>query len=393
MYKVNANRGDAGTYSPSIVFVQRKADLPAASNGVISLRDNTNYFFTSNVDLMGDRLVAGQNTVILGGSSENCNISSTGLSAGTALLTSEWSLPIRNVSFTHALMLDLDADGNADQALDWFGVNFLNCASVGRIANYSNFIMTDSALLNSANMEFDGSIGTIGFNQCLFSGIAGQTTLNFPSSLTVTRRIRVIYSSFIASGGATAINVSSSATIPVESYILDTVNFSGGATYTAGVTYTSNTALFQNCKGITNSGEIGQMYFSSNASATSVAQANTFYKITGTTAAGSINQKFSHSSNRLTYTGAITRAFKVTGIASVVANSGNRVSLRVGKDGTTLAESDSKATISATNRFENLACHAIVELATNNYIELFVANDSVQNVTVEDLNVIIEALN
>ena len=38
-------------------------------------------------------------------------------------------------------------------------------------------------------------------------------------------------------------------------------------------------------------------------------------------------------------------------------------------------------------------CHAIVELATNNYIELFVANDSVQNVTIEDLNVIIEALN
>lgn len=387
------NRGDAGAYSPAIVFVQRKADLPAAINGVITLEDDVNYFFTADVDLIGDRLVAGQNTVIIGGSSENCVISSTGLSAATPLLSSEWSLPMRNVAFTHDLVLDLDADGNADQALDWFGVNFLNCASVGRIANYSNFIMTDSALLSSANMEFDGSIGTVGFNQCLFSGIAGQTTLNFPSTLTITRRIRVIYSSFVAFSGATAINVSSSATIPVESYILDTVNFSGGATYTAGVTYTSNTALFQNCKGITNSGEIGQMYFSGNVSATTIANSNTYYKVAGTTIAGSINQKFSHTTGRLTYSGAITRAFKITAVASVVGVAGNKISLRVAKDATTIAESTSAATISASNRFESLTCHAIVELVTNNYIELFVANDSAQNVTIEDLNVIIEALN
>lgn len=37
------------------------------------------YFITSIVDLNGDRLIAGQNTVLIGGSSKNCGLKSTGL--------------------------------------------------------------------------------------------------------------------------------------------------------------------------------------------------------------------------------------------------------------------------------------------------------------------------
>jgi len=376
-----------------LVHVKDKTDFPKAVNSVITLADNITYFIVADVDLLGDRLVGGQNTTIIGGSSENCYIRSTGLDANTALLSSSYSLPIRNVSFTHDLVLDLDADGNATAALDWFGVNFVNCASVGTIANYANFIMTDSALLSSANMTFDGTIGTVGFDQCFFQGIADETTMIVPATANITRRLRIIYSSFVNASDSTAINVSDSATIPVEGYILDTINFSGGATYVAGVDHTSNKSLFINCRGITNSGEIGSMYFTGNATATTVSLANTYYKVAGTTTAGSINQKFTHTSNRLTYAGALTRAFKITGVASMIAAAGNKVSLRVAKGGTSIAESTSTATIGAANRFESLTCQTIVELSTNDYIELFVANDSVVNVTAEDLNVIIEALN
>ncbi len=249
---------DAKLPFPNMIFVNSKSDFPAAVSGVITLAANVTYFITTTVDLTGDRLVAGQNTTIIGGSSENCFLISTGLSASTALLSSAWSLPMRSLSITHGTALNLDATGNANQAIDWFGVNFTNCATVGLIKNYNNFIMTDCALLSSANMTFDGTISTIGFDQCLFSGIAGQTTLNFPSTLTVSRRIRVIYSSFIAFGGATAIFVDPAVTFTAgaESYILITINFSGGATYTGGIDYTSNLALFQNCKGITNTASI-----------------------------------------------------------------------------------------------------------------------------------------
>src|SRR5574343_247173 len=77
-----------------IRFINSAEDFPEAVNGVITLEDNKTYFICGNIDLEGDRILCGQNTTILGGSSESCSLSSTGLS-GTALITSEWSLPIR----------------------------------------------------------------------------------------------------------------------------------------------------------------------------------------------------------------------------------------------------------------------------------------------------------
>ncbi len=381
---------------PNMIFVNSKADFPEAVSGVITLANNVTYFITTTVDLTGDRLVAGQNTTLIGGSSENCFLISTGLSASTALLSSAWSIPMRNLAITHGTALNLDATGNANQAIDWFGVNFTNCATVGLVKSYSNFIMTDCALLNSANLTFDGTIGTIGFDQCLFTGLAGQTTLNFPSTLTVTRRIRVIYSSFVAFGGATAIYVDPATTFSAgaESYILITVNFSGGATYTGGVTFSSNTALFQNCKGITNTASIGLMYFSNNATENGIATQGVFEKIEGTTTASSVNQKFSHTNNRLTYTGGLTKEFVIT--ASVSANSvttnAANITVRIAKNGTTIADSESQATTSQTGRNENFFSQTIVSLAPNDFIEMFITNNTTaNNLLATELNLIVRA--
>lgn len=387
---------ESNSPTPEFVFVNSKSDLPAAISGVITLANNYTYFLTKTIDLTGDRIVSGINTTIIGGSSENCGLISTGLSASTALLSSNYSLPMRNIYITHGTALNLDGTGNATAALDWFGVNFVNCAVVGTIKTYSNFIMSDCALLNSANFTFDGTIGTVGFVNSLFSGIAGQTTLNFPATLTITRRIRAIYSSFIAFGGATAINVSTSAVIPVEGYILDTINFSGGATYTAGVQYNDNKALFSNCKGVNNSTEIAQMFFTNNATQNPIAAQNTFEKILGTTTASAINEKFTHANNQLTYTGAITRSFAITASCSAasITTANAVITVRIAKNGTSLAESEAQATTSATNRNENFFCQTIVQLAQNDFIEIFIANNtSALNLLASELNVVIRAVN
>lgn len=387
---------ESNSSNPEFVFVNSKSDLPAAVSGVITLVNNYTYFLTKTIDLTGDRIVSGTNTTIIGGSSENCGLISTGLSASTALITSNYSLPMRNIYITHGTALNLDGTGNATAALDWFGVNFVNCATVGLIKTYSNFIMSDCALLNSANMTFDGTIGTVGFVNSLFSGIAAQTTLIFPATLTITRRIRAIYSSFVSISAGTAINVSTSAVIPVEGYILDTINFSGGATYTAGVQYNDNKALFSNCKGVNNSTEIAQMYFTNNATQNPITTQSVFEKILGTTTASSINEKFTHTNNRLTYTGAITRSFAITASCSAasITTATATITVRIAKNGTTLAESEAQATTSAVNRTENFFCQTIVQLAQNDFIEIFIANNtSGANLLASELNVVIRAVN
>jgi len=370
------------------IFVSSKLDLPIAISNVITLLDSVTYFFTTTVDLTGDRLVCGLNTVILGASSENCYIKSTGLSSSTALITSNYSLPIRNISFTHGKVFNLDGDGTTT-AIDWFGINFVDCTTIGTIKDYTNFVMGDSAFLNSSGMTFDGSIGTIAFGNCLFDSSSGGTAITLASTLTVTRRFRIIYSSFVTLSGETSLNVSASATISDERYILDTVNFSGGGSYILGVDQTSNKTLFTNCVGIQNTTTRGFYYMVNNATDTIIggSNVNVWVKALGTTTADSNNSKFSHSNNRLTYSGAFNTSFLVTVNTAVRSGASNQnISIGIAKNGTILTNSEMTIRTSTSNQEHPGSTQYQIDLITNDYVELFVKNSQSTDIRVSDLN-------
>ena len=369
------------------VLVESLSDLPTPISGVITLSGGYTYLFLKHIDLLGSRIVCGQDTVIVGWSSENCSITSTGLSSSTALITSVYSLPIRSISFTHGLVFDLQGDGTTT-ALDWFGVNLLNCASGGTIKDYTNFVAGDSALLNSGGFTFDGTIGTIAFSNCLFDVASTKTAINVLSTCTITRRLRIIYSSFVILSGETGIDFSTSASVGDEKYILDTCNFSGGGTYTTGVTYTENKALFVNCVGIPNTSTKGFMYMLNNVTDTTIGagNANVWLKALGTTTSGT-NSKFTHTTNRLTYNGAFVSSFLVTINATVRSGSVNQnISIGVAKNGTIIAESEGIIRTSTANAEHGGSTQAVLEMSSTDYIELFVRNTSVSDIRVSDFN-------
>jgi hypothetical protein len=376
--------------SGDIVFVSNKNDFPTAVGGVITLADNVTYFITSEIDLTGDRLVCGVNTTLIGGSSENCRIKSTGLA--TALITSVYSLPIRNITLEAALVLNLDGDGTTT-ALDWFGVNFTDCAVIGTIKDYTNFVMADSAFLNSGGMTLDGSIGSIAFSSCLFDCNASNTAFIIPATANITRRFRIVYSSFIVLSGETGINVSASATISDERYILDTVNFSGGGTYLSGVGVTSNKALFINCVGITNSAVNGQIYMQGNTTATTVSVTNTFYKVAGTTTASIDNSKYlMPQNNRLTNDATVTRKYLIQCILSFTGTSSDvyQFGFYDSKLGAIRTPSKTKSTANAAGRAESVAFACVVSHTAGDYLEIRATNTTgARNFTVTDMNFII----
>ena len=376
-----------GSAASDFVFVASLYDLPVPVSGVITLEDEKTYFFIAEVDLLGNRLVCGVNTTILGGSSENCRIKSTGLT-GTALITSNYSLPIRNITIEADVALNLDGDG-VTTALDWFGVNFTDCNTIGTIKDYSNFIMQDSAFLNSGGLTFDGTIGTIAATQCLFDVNGTNTAFILPATLTVTRRFRITYSSFIVTSGQTGINVSASATIPTESYILDTVNFTGGGTYLSGVNHTSNDALFINCTNITNTAVNGQLYMQGNATATTVTNTTSFFKVAGTTSPSADNSKFSHSNNRLTCDAIISRKYLIQ--CSLSASAGTNHALEFGFFDSQLnavrTPSRTKVTSNGSGRVESVTFMCVVTMTNGNYLEIHARNNSsATNIIVEQLN-------
>jgi hypothetical protein len=302
----------------NFIFVGSTNDLPSPVNGVINLKDNYTYFFTTTVDLQGNRLVAGDNTTILGGSSENCRIKSTGIATDVALLSSVYSLPIRNITLEAPYAINLVASIPSVHALDWFGVNFTNCAKVGIISSYNNFILLDGAFLSSQDLTFNGTTGTVGFNQCLFSGNFGlggtKSILNFPSTFICSRRIRATTCSFVVPSGYTGITVQDGVTFSQsESFILQTCNFSGPGTKLGVSTHTDVTgrdSFFDGNRGIDNTFPSGQFYMRDNSTATSVVSTDVWTKIAGiTTTDGSINSKFIETNNRLTYNVATDRKF------------------------------------------------------------------------------------
>jgi len=394
------NAGGSGATTGDVVFVADKTDLPDAVGGVITLGEDITYYFTAHVDLTGDRLVGSANTTILGASSENCSITSTGLDIVQPLFTTDYTTPVRHITFKDVgVGIEVNPSGLGTQpiALDWTGVNFSGCGISLICGEIDNFIFTKGAILGSGAFTFTNSVGTIGIDNSLFVGTGDDYPLiDLQSTCVVTRRFRVIYSSFVAFGSTKAINVDVSATVPTDSYILDTCNFSGGGTYLQGIgqLFTDNEPRWVNNKGIINTAAIGNYYMSNNATVTTISASATPVKILGTTTANAINQKLSHTDNRLTYDGELIKSFQITAIASFISGNNRKIGLYVAKNGTILTDSVMYATTSGTGRAESVTIQTITEMSNGDYIEIWIENDSsTDNITVEFLNVICKAIN
>jgi hypothetical protein len=136
------------------------------------------------------------------------------------------------------------------------------------------------------------------------------------------------------------------------------------------------------------------MYFVNNATPTPIAAQSVFEKAEGTTAVGGVNQKFTHTIGRLTYTGGITKEFVITTTCAInsVSDASIIILARIAKNGATIPESEYQITTSGVKMDEHLDCQAVVVLAQNDYIELYVANDtSASSITVTELNLSVRA--
>ena len=382
------NPGGGGVQN--LVYIGSKSDFPPAASGVITLTAGKTYLVTTAVDLEGDRLETSGVCNLLGLSSEISSVTSTGLGVGIPLVTSAWTLVIENITIKD---VDTAVSINGTTrlvALDWENLNFQNVPSVGTINTCDNFIFDTAAFLSSKGLILTGTIGTVAINNTLLSGDgAAGNIVELDASCIITRRFRVIYTSVVAFGSTVGINVNASATIPTESYILDTVNFAGGGTYISGVDASSNDALFINCKDITNSAANGQLYMQNNAVATTVSLTDTFYKIAGTTTASTDNSKFSHSNNRLTCDAVINRKYLIQCSLSFTASNGNvcEFGFYDSQLAAVRAPSRIKSTANAAGRAEGVTFFCVVVMDETDYLEIHCANTSATtNITVDQMN-------
>lgn len=133
--------------------------------------------------------------------------------------------------------------------------------------------------------------------------------------------------------------------------------------------------------------EVDGGYYFSVSSATTIGAPSTFVKVAGTTAATTVApEDFTIATdNRITYTGTRTVDVTVHATLSVSSASNNQVvHMAVYKNGTTkLTGSDMTTKTGTGGDVTHMSIVIDADLATNDYLELWVANDtSASNVTV-----------
>lgn len=377
----------------NVTIVNELADLPTAVADVITLESDKTYIFTTHIDLLGSRIATVGINNIFGLSSENCSITSTGLGVGVAMISSDYTLVMENITLKN-VDTAVSIDGTSRVvALDWENLNFENVPNVGTINNSANFIYENGAFLGAENMKFAGTIGTVSLSNSLFVGLGNlNPIINISATAIITRRFRTIFSSFVSIADNTAIEVDVLATIPNESYILNYVNFSGVGAYIGGIDETSNKALFTNCVGITNTAVNGQMYMADNATATTIAQTNTFVKVAGTTTASAENSKYAHTNNRLTNEASISRKYQIQCVLSFTAGNNNVCEFGFfdSKENGIRVPSRTKSTANSSGRAESVSFSCVVQHVDTNYIEIWCSNKTATtNITVTDMNVLV----
>lgn len=375
-----------------LINIYSLADFPQPPiDGVLYLPKNLDYTFWGAVDLQGCRIVCLGICSISGQSSETSFLTSTGLTSG-ALITTSYSLPIHNLTIYGidggATVFNITGGGTA--ALDWISFNVLD-SNIGTIQSSSNLSTISMFLGTCYGAIFTGTIGTIGFQTSLFTAATGQTLIDMNAGLTVTRRFRVLNSSFIVPVTSTGINLNAAASVPNDSFILTDVNFSGGsANYIVGITALDNRSRWAVCRGIQNSANSAYYYMDNNAVPTIITAPKTFTKIAGTTTAGII-QRFSHTNNRITYTGVLTEQFAISATASGTSTGASptlRFQIRHYDSGGVLlgASATSETNINNANRAENMTAFFSASISSGDYLELWVSSSNGANITVVSLS-------
>lgn len=135
-----------------------------------------------------------------------------------------------------------------------------------------------------------------------------------------------------------------------------------------------------------------ELYDDTPGPITTIASANTFVLLSCNTVQGLSNDASLVTSigGRVTNSG-LPRTFSITYYVSASASNNNNLMFRLAVNGTTISRSESD-TIVTTTKASSVSNSIFYTLGTNDYVEVWVANSSVQNVTLEHLNLIVRQI-
>lgn len=365
----------------NFVLVKSASDLPAPVSGVITLAPGTLYEINGTI-VVSDKIDI-NGCSVTGSDPLNDKLVYTGTGE---LFTGSGAGNLRLLTLVASTgkVFNLNA-GGADKNFVVQNCYILGCNTVGTIQGYGGTVYfgTVAYFSNQNGVTFTNNTNVL-LNNMLWDASNYNAYETFTGTFNA---IQILggdrYAN--ASNSATALNISGITSLSVGS--LKVVLFLGTGTYVAG-SFTN--AWEVEATGLnTEKDDVasGNIYITGSAS-TVFSAINTPVKLAGTTTAASLFRTTSPANNRMTYTGAKTRRFQVMGTLSMTAAGSNKnFSFYIAKNGVILPESKQWLRLNASSDRDCVSLSCTVQLAPNDYIEVWVENNSdATAIIVESLN-------
>ncbi|AEA42544.1 hypothetical protein [Fluviicola taffensis] len=373
------------TARDNYVRVRSAADFPAPVAGVITLVAGVEYEINGTITLTNSINLNGCS--IKGEDSANDKLVYTG--AGSMFTGNKTgNLRFLTMTASSGSVFNIDALATAQNMIVQ-NCFFLGCNSIGTIAGVGGtvFFATVAYFVNTNGITFQNDNNVV-MNNTLWDVSNSNIYERFIGTFNVIQLLggdRLTTST----NSATALHISGITSL--NSGSAKVIMFVGTGAYVTG-TFTN--AWEVETSGIsTQKDDVagGNMYLTTPV-ATTFALANTPVKVLGTTASASLYRATHPTSNRLTYTGSKTRSFFISSSLSITQPSSNRYfSFYIAKNGVIIPESRQDVKVVNSTDQVSLTISCRVTLAPNDYIEVWVENQSsTTNMTVQTMNLSME---
>lgn len=373
----------------SHVLVKSASDFPAAVGGVITLVAGTTYEINGTITLTNKIDPNGCYIIGVNGLTDKLVYTP----ASGELFTGSHGATIKFLTLTAASagakLFNVDA---ASANLNFIVQNcyILGCNNIGLIKGFGGtvYFETVAYFYNTNGITYENN-----YNVVLSKQLWDKTNSNTYEKLVGTFNIIQI------NGGDrtmqavnTPVAIDVSGVTSLVSGEVKMVLFNGTGTNVNGTF--SNKWEVESFGLTTEKDDVasGNLYVSATAT-TVIASANTPVKAAGTTTAVNLFRVTSPVNNRLTYTGTKTKRFLVTGALTVTMPSafGSYFTVSVAKNGVILTESKQRVRIANSSDQVSVALSCTVSLGTNDYIEVWLENNSGgTDIVLQNLNLAIK---
>lgn len=374
-----------GTRSnPKYAIVESLYDFPAPINNIISLQEGTTYKIQGKVDTGVNRLLLAEDCAIVGNTSEADVLHYSG--SGTFITASGIDVNINSIGIecptSGSSVFDIDGISTYSGSEIYvdtvaFGATS-GCYSLGTVKRVLGFEFDSCDVRNSTNGLTVSGMSRFYFTKNKFgSNAEGMTSLTVSSGSYNT--LSIDNNKFELLNNQTSLSIpelsiSGGAGI-LNNYFSPRPGQTGYAALGGGLTHNNVYWQIKSNFGLRDNQIIGLVKFDANTSVTAVSSTATYYKASGTNASAYSSERMNSSTNnRITNLNVIPRTFKILLTGSISAKS-NSQTLRVAvyKNGSTKVAEVEVRTITA-NQSVNFALNDLIDLAQNDYLEVFVRN-------------------